>query len=574
MPTDNHEASALMVDRATAEIMLSVTPELISRVTKSFIAETDVEILSRLPVPGGGNEYECSALECAPYIAQLNQYFERKVRESAEGYSQARWLWYVRRLPGYIFGGKLSTTLGYDSMLAETATGLYGTGADNMRLIQNEWSYPIEHSVPRRIARLCCAVRSLSQVHVLSRLAGKGVRFKFVRRDPDPRSLATDDQKAAIALYDSRVASRQSPLLRSGTVLSLGDDEARPYQGLFTVQRIEPTPVPIPNLVEGIAGDLQVIANFVPHWTPLTFIAALLSDPRIANLDWVDDAAVAIIELLSLMPVSLMNSKRRLPNLLQRGYYLMEEPELRNLVDTAPPEFFDQIQALVPGRVLQRSGSDLIQVLEQMPGSLWPLKTGAVIRRSNAMLFVDLYGASARLEAALEFPNLVGDVANARSEHFENAVQTIIDGSSWSPDDPLRVRFRKTLRRGGRSITNVDALGFKGTAVLLVSCKSLVYSGNYDTGSHQAVRNATTTVESAVRQWNEICESLRVSPVGDNFDFSEFGEIIGVVCTPHVVYVSLGVATTEVKPGLYAAVSADELSRWLKNSDEIGVAAT
>jgi hypothetical protein len=85
MPTDNHEASALMVDRATAEIMLSVTPELISRVTKSFIAETDVEILSRLPVPGGGNEYECSALECAPYIAQLNQYFERKVRESAEG---------------------------------------------------------------------------------------------------------------------------------------------------------------------------------------------------------------------------------------------------------------------------------------------------------------------------------------------------------------------------------------------------------------------------------------------------------------------------------------------------------
>ena len=156
--------------------------------------------------------------------------------------------------------------------------------------------------------------------------------------------------------------------------------------------------------------------------------------------------------------------------------------------------------------------------------------------------------------------------ANARADHFEDTVQRVIDASKWRPEEKIRGLRRKELRIGGKSISDIDALGTRGKSIILVSCKSLVYSSEYDIGDYRTVRNAASTVVDAVSRWQGIIDNIKANPVGDNFDFSGFDDFVSVVCTPYPAYVPLGLATQELRPGLRAAVSEEELGLWLNSS--------
>ena len=121
------------------------------------------------------------------------------------------------------------------------------------------------------------------------------------------------------------------------------------------------------------------------------------------------------------------------------------------------------------------------------------------------------------------------------------------------------------LRVAGKNITDIDAVGEKGRRLLLVSCKSIIYSGAYDAAEYVAIRNAQGVVEAAVDQWDRLIWRLTQQPVGDNFDFSGYREVLGVVCTPFPVYTNIGPATREVAPGLRAAAGYAELADWLSS---------
>jgi hypothetical protein len=96
-----------------------------------------------------------------------------------------------------------------------------------------------------------------------------------------------------------------------------------------------------------------------------------------------------------------------------------------------------------------------------------------------------------------------------------------------------------------------------------VSCKSRVKNLLYDAGDHTEVRNAATHLVDAAREWLRIKTLLQSNPVGDNYDFSGFTEIIGVVCTPSVFYVPIGIATERIADDLLRVSSADELAEFV-----------
>jgi hypothetical protein len=60
---------------------------------------------------------------------------------------------------------------------------------------------------------------------------------------------------------------------------------------------------------------------------------------------------------------------------------------------------------------------------------------------------------------------------------------------------------------------------------------------------------------------------VRSTPVGDNYDFSSFQEVLGVVCTPFAVYTSTSKSLEFVAHGLRACASAAELDRWLSPAE-------
>jgi hypothetical protein len=75
--------------------------------------------------------------------------------------------------------------------------------------------------------------------------------------------------------------------------------------------------------------------------------------------------------------------------------------------------------------------------------------------------------------------------------------------------------------------------------------------------------NAQDTVDRAVSAWDRVVTELKNHPIGANYDFSRFDEIIGIVCTPFAAYSDQERSLAFVKPKLRASSSILELRDWL-----------
>ena len=112
-------------------------------------------------------------------------------------------------------------------------------------------------------------------------------------------------------------------------------------------------------------------------------------------------------------------------------------------------------------------------------------------------------------------------------------------------------------------LTDIDAIGVKEGTLLIVSCKSIIYDRDYDQGVFRVIRNTQATVDEAVVAWEGVVAELRRQRTGENFDFSPFDEVIGVVCTPFAAYSNENRTLAFVKPNLRVSSSMLELRDWL-----------
>jgi hypothetical protein len=62
---------------------------------------------------------------------------------------------------------------------------------------------------------------------------------------------------------------------------------------------------------------------------------------------------------------------------------------------------------------------------------------------------------------------------------------------------------------GGRDITDFDALGLKDRKLMLVSCKSRIYSGKFDQGDPGTIRATVNVAKEALSSLLEVNQSLR-----------------------------------------------------------------
>ena len=179
------------------------------------------------------------------------------------------------------------------------------------------------------------------------------------------------------------------------------------------------------------------------------------------------------------------------------------------------------------------------QVLDRLLGaevSVWPPTYGPAVRQgADEAFFVDLLAAARRLGRVIGRPhNLEGDEANRWSQHFEATIQDAIDASAWHPSAVIAALSGRHLSAGGHRITDVDAVGERGGCLLLVSCKCRPFSLEWDRGDYGTVRNVASALDVAIDEWAHRIEQLRAAPRGDNYDFSRYRELVGVVVTPTI----------------------------------------
>ncbi len=277
--------------------------------------------------------------------------------------------------------------------------------------------------------------------------------------------------------------------------------------------------------------------------------------------------AAVLLYLLTCASSLIFRHQAGLYSVLRTGYLIWKDEnqlhERLSILSENVPDFVPQI--LKAASV--QNPSEVSAALESIAGDDWPLAGGPVLRHEGSAICVDLATPSNRLDAALQFPVLQGNLTNARADHFEKEVQLVVGKSKWRPNVSLAVLSGRILVIDGKHLSDIDAIGETEGSLLIVSCKSTLYSGHYDIGDYRTIRNVASNIEDAIQRWREVLDVLRKNPVGDNFDFSHFKNIIGVVCTPKIVFVDDEVLKQSAAVGLPIAVSISELATWLGTTD-------
>lgn len=503
---------------------------------------------------------------CA-YLEKCHDLVEAKLIEAASYYSKLQWFWYLRRLPQVVFEGALSSTLPYDSGLAETLSAIAGRQEEIRQRETELLRYDINRSIMRRVLRFAYGIRFLSQIHSAFRRAGKSQPFEFKPGDALPQFDHSEAVEEAIRIYDDRMVARNTTLGRTGTNLTnLYVSETDSENSILLVYRLH-DPRPFPCWIydkEGHKQEVTVLARFRPSFETLPGLKEL--NERLGeNLTglW-PPTILALVYLLKLATYLISTGSHSLSKSLEYGYIVTDQNHLNQLSVSVHASIEDFLKKVFPECTYPTGYESVEQQILEASGSIWPLKTGGIIRRDKGFTCIDLHGATNFLHAALELPKLAGSIANARSVHFEDTVQNTIARTPWKPQNALASVRQRQLKLKGNFITDIDAIASCESTLLLISCKSVVSAAEYDKGNYSVVRNAATTIVDAVSDWNEKITFFNENKKGDNYDFSPFQRIIGTTCTPTPIFVPVGIATKMALTGLRATVSLGELYAWLQ----------
>jgi hypothetical protein len=541
-------------ERGIAAFLNYTTPDLVRALRESVFYDLNYELKRRVPLPAQKGT-EITAVQILEYLHQCRRTLEAYILERNSGYPSLRWMYYSRRIPNYALlepEGRLDL---YRLHLFDAITGQitteYSAGVDLVNC-------PLHESVLKRALRFSQEIYFLANFHTYLHQAGKGVSFTFGEwAFPTPR--VTSVISKSFSLFDWRIALfNQIPLTGLGTRAHGTPSEDHLERTFATVGRLaETTLIKVPESMS--PEKLAIWANYSVQAYDFRKLGDLIADGRIASLLWSQEAGPLL--MLMRMAYELILVPAILTTILQVGYVVSTEQSLIEGFSLIYKSAEESVRTTAPGLDIPGGPEELFQTLAGMRSSLWPLLPGPVIRGCGDTVYLDLASATVRLNHAFQFPRGSGIEANVRAEHFEDSVQEAVDSSRWS-STAVRGMKGRTLRYNGNSITDIDAIGARDRKLLLISCKSVLYA-EYDEANYKIMHNAAELVKTSVIRWAHICEFLKEKPIGDNYDFSQYEEVIGVVCTPILVYAPLGITTDEVADGLYAAVSLSELKTWL-----------
>lgn len=536
-----------------------------------------------------------SARDSCAFFTECMAALESAFAADLNSYSTMRWMYYLRRLPHRVFEGELASTApnaralieGYANRSGKAEPATYGSRG---------FVFPVNESTLRHIARFIAFITIIYDLQVGFRLASKGYDYAFpatssrtprngaVRpplthkpmASPAPTVLPQRVENAlvesAVRIYDQRHDRHRRTFL--GAVMSqtgLAHDESATadhapeldvscaYWGLLS-EEVSISPQPF---LEGHAhaahfGDNgKIMVRFGPSTLDLSRIFELYRLPAMAEVS-VDTHTSLCLIVLMLGGRWLQRSRYSALRTMELGYFITKLEHWSTFGEEEYPAVCSEIRAALPQFVAPADFSVFRNGCATFKGEVWPTAHGAPAKATNDYMCIDMWAASMGFLAWLQFPKLQGNVANTRATRFEDVVQDAIDRTQWGHSQH-RVMRQRTLRAHGQNLTDIDAIGSYKDALLIVSCKSIPYTRDYDQGTHRAIRNAASTVDQGVEFWSDIVDTLTANPTGENFDFSRYKRIIGVLCTPFAVY------TSDAKA---LSITVDEL-RWASSLDEL-----
>ena len=479
--------------------------------------------------------------------------------------SGIEWLWYLRRAPQLFAFNRLRGTRIYCASIAEQLCATSPT----QRAIPPDGRYSLEINDVYDLLYLRELVGLVYNVHSAIRWAGKGAPIRL-SGNASPKAEPSLELRDSVRIYDER--RDQVPpevLAKMGLLLNAPEgDERNGELPLIVVGELEEvTPLSVPGNHELVFKSLE--AGYQIGRLDLSVFNPLFCGPQTMGETLARQMACAVVGLVSLShptifgSVGFSTSGVALANIMNVGYELTTLDEFHARCEWA-------IAALdslgYPSWIsdLAVSAEHVIEVLSSVPISIYPPRLGrAVWHALDNGVLINWSAMTRLLLESIERVGSGGAEANVWASTFEERVQAWVNLSGWSPPPELAQLRGRTLRRSGRSITDVDAIGERQGQLLLISCKSRALTEAFERGDYSEVRNARSDAEQALTSLRDAITNLRQEPIGDNFNFSEYQEIVGVVVYPFLPYVGPQWMGAEAIPGLPAIVSGPEFLKFL-----------
>lgn len=512
------------------------------------------------------------------YFRNCHEVLVEYLRNYSHRFSSVAWLWYLRRIPNEVFsiGSDSKVTAGRRRLIAEIissmSTKIWPVAIEQ----ENNILFSTNKEQIHQVMEFCIGAIYLYRIEVKIRIAGKGSKFRFTE---DllvlPESLMDEQLNDAIDIYDNRLEQVNFAYFgRTGTVVAEFNEKNKHEKfltkaGAPVILGVFPTKPMIHETYIGPVGSrktFSMVINYVPSLIDLNRLSKLLHNMEFPNIA-VRETLGALITLLKIMIPAIHRSAVALYSIERTGYYVADDKFINQQSKSAGKIIKQELETTFPTICFDKTIEEALFFLEEtiQPSTL-PVTGAPIIRREGTLMFIDLISATQWLQVLLDFSNYSGGSARTRSLHFEDSVQEIIDSTSWKPKASTRELIRRQLRDFTDSfITDIDAIGEKGNQLLIVSCKGIAFTGDYDMGSYKTVRNIRTELEEAAAHWIQMKKTFLKSKKGKNFDFSKFNKIIAVVCTPSLAFVASKEALEFEEKDLRRVLPVGELKDWLES---------
>lgn len=535
------------------------------------------------------------ARESSEFFTQSIEALEKAFAGDLSSYSAMRWMYYLRRTPNAVFGGDLSSTGVNSRALAEIYAN-QSTKSETAAYGSNGFVFPINDSTLRHVARFISFITIIYDLQVGFRFASKGSEYDFSSRHH--RALVKSNFMAGLSAFKSVLPRRvQNPLLESavqiydqrhnyqrrtfqGVAMSLaglahydavngeiqtGVDITQAMWGMHDEKMFSPQEFLAGNPRAEIYGsNRQIIVRFGPSNIDYAKLFELYRLPVMAKVEIDNNAALCLL-LLFIAGRWLQRRRYSFLRVMELGYFIMDFQQWEDFADGQYSKACDEVRQYLPQFQAPENYSAFVTSCLKFKGEVWPLSHGDILRVTNDYVCIDMWAASTGFLGWFQFPKTQGQIANERAARFEDVVQEVIDLSPWA-DSSIQGLRQRELKVDGQALTDIDAIGSYEGTLLVVSCKSIPYTREYDRGTHNAIRNAASTVDKGVDYWANIVSQLQARKEGDNFNLTSYKQIVGVVCTPFAVYTSHPASLSMSVGKLRWACSLDELSEFLKSS--------
>ncbi|HCH5091126.1 hypothetical protein [Vibrio parahaemolyticus] len=489
---------------------------------------------------------------------------EQEIKKLVDKYPRYHWKYLIARLPKSVLQGNLETTYTFGAHLLESCTSFSTRDIDENELYK-DGNYVIispTAEVQKDFACLLGYACALRQLYVILRTSSKGVDYQLTVESPFPERIEVDSIIRAIELYDKRNEVGFNSYAPTKSGFSLEQFKFKHKSDIVIVSSINSSPYQdyIPKSLKKPKNKKYTMINYSIYPFDLNTIYENFAKEKV-DFPWPDEV-LEIIVIIKFSSWCLKKGWVFAPDICENGYYLLIKDFVINALGQVVLELNQEFSERF-GVEVTISGQDLVEkYMKPVRNEMYP-GNAALFFDAGKMIGVDMVSVLPVLMSVMEYTSKQGNVANYRGNFFEVQTQNMIDNSIFKPDENIHLFIGKHLKLSQRTITDFDAILVKDNVLVAVSCKSMLQGDAYDKGDYKSIRNAKTSLEKYVREWRDKVSIINSNKVGDNYDFSGFDEVIGIVLTPNVFYVDVDYHSETKLTGLFESMSTTELASWL-----------